>query len=54
MSRIKERKEVDVDRYDKESVTWQKINDEFEDFMWAGSGWVLDEISSIYLNIARL
>ena len=32
----------------------QKINDEFEDWMGEGSGWVMDEISSIYLNIARL
>ena len=31
-----------------------KINDEFEVWMGEGSGWVMDEISSIYLNISRL
>ena len=31
-----------------------KLNDELENYTGEGSEWVLDEISSIYLNIARL
>ena len=31
-----------------------KINDEFEVWMGEGSGWVMDEISTISLNIARM
>ena len=30
-----------------------KINDEFEVWMGEGSGWVMDRITSLYLNIAR-
>ena len=31
-----------------------KINDEFEVWMGEGSGWVMDRINSISLNIARM
>ena len=31
-----------------------KINDQFENFMVEGSGWVMDRINSISLNIARM
>ena len=31
-----------------------KINDEFEVWMGEGSGWVMDRINSIDLNIARM
>merc|ERR1712112_726437 len=31
-----------------------KINDQFEDWMGEGSGWVMDRINSIYMNIARM
>merc|ERR1711954_383223 len=46
-----------LDMYEFDDVYEQamtKIKDEFEDWMGEGSGWVMDEISSIYLNIARL
>ena len=39
-------------KYFSRNVT--KINDEFEVWMGEGSGWVMDRINSIDLNIARM
>merc|ERR1712082_460509 len=49
------RRLLNMEEFDQEydeAIT--KIKDELENYTGEGSGWVLDEISSIYLNIARL
>ena len=49
------RRLLNMEEFDQEyDEAMDKINEELENFMGEGSGWVMDEISSIYLNIARL
>ena len=49
------RRLLDMEEFDEEyDEAMDKIKDELENYTGEGSGWVLDEISSIYLNIARL
>ena len=44
-----------MEEFDQEyDEAMDKINEELESFTGEGSGWVLDEISSIDLNIARM
>merc|ERR1712081_150245 len=49
------RRLLDMEEFDEEyDEAMDKIKDELENYTGEVSGWVLDEISSIYLNIARL
>ena len=49
------RRLLHMEEFDEEyDEAMDKIKDELENYTGQGSGWVLDEISSIYLNIARL
>ena len=44
-----------MEQFDEEyDEAMEKINEEFEAWMGEGSGWVMDRISSIDLNKARL